>query len=305
MGTPLIAVQRAVQSSALAALNKTNPAQLASLIDAASDAIKRHCHRNFVQTTYTEYYSGAIYIKESLKLRNFPVQRIGEISTANVAMQVLNSGGSVQKATVETLPNGDFQLITTASGVVTTNVLPAATYITIGAMAAAINALGNGWGTSILSGASGSYANFPTTDLKTLQGACSALIGGCWLEIYENWYGWNTMAFWPDQEQDSNGVACFWRLDNESGEVWGRLPRGRLNLRINYTAGYSVIPASVQQACADLTQWLYQQGQANQAIKEAKLGNSSFMLNESAAWPPAIRDALSYFVAHDRVIYWD
>lgn len=301
----LITIPRAVQAPALAALSATNPAQLQSLVSAASDAIRRHCHRDFTLQSYQEFYSGGIYIKEPLKLRQFPVTAISGVNIANIAMQIINNGSVAQKAVVQTLANGDFQLTTTINGVVTTNLISAATNVMIGDVASAINGLGNGWGTSIYSGAAGSYAKFPTVDLKPLQGACSALVGGCYAEIYESWYGWNTVSFWPDETYESSGVASFWRLDNETGEIHSRLPRGRLNIRIDYTAGFATIPAAVQQACVDLAQWMYQVGSRDLSAKTLKLGVGMYEAADSRLWPATILNALSYYKAYDRTLYWD
>lgn len=301
----LITIPRSIQSAALAALGASSPAQLQFLVSAASDAIRRHCHRDFTQTAYSEYYSGGIYIKEPLKLRQFPVIGVSRVAIANIAIQVLNSGATAQRATIQTLANGDLQLVSVASGVATTSAVAAASNITIGAVAAAINGLGNGWGTSIYSGPAGSYALFPTTDLKPLQGASSCLVGGTYLEVYEDWYGWNTVSFWPDETYESSGVASFWRLDDETGEIHSRLPRGRLNIRIDYTAGFATIPASVQQACVDLAQWMYQSGSHDYALKAEKLGVASYEYANAPKWPATVLNALSYYKAYDRTAYWD
>lgn len=301
----LITTPRAVQNAQLAALGTTNLSQLQSLITAASDAIRRYCHRDFSLTSYSEYYSGGIYIKEPLKLRQFPVTQISRVAIANIALQVLNSGGANQRATIQTLANGDLQLTTVASGVVSTDTIAAASNLTIGAVATAINNLGNGWGTSIYSGPAGSYANFPTTDLRPLQGAVSCLIGGSYLEVFEDWYGWNTVSFWPDETYESSGVAAFWRPDNETGEIHGRLPRGKLNIRIDYTAGFATIPAAVQEACVQLVQWMYQSSLHDQTLKMEKLGVATYELGTSTKWPPSVLNALSYFKAYDRTLYWD
>lgn len=299
----LISSSRAQQNSTLAALGRSNPAYLASLITTASDAIRLHCHREFVVNSFSEYRNGGIYIREPLKLRQYPVKEISRFATMQPCLLIQNGSSVNQRAFVETLSNGDFKLTRVSSGATTPVTLAAATYVTVGAMAGAINALGNGWGTSILSGPVGAYNNFPTTDLKPLQGAASALVGGCWLEIAEDWYGWNSGSVWPDDRMDDvGGQSAFWRLDGESGELEGRFPRGKLNLRIDYTAGFDTVPASVQEACVQLCQWQYQSGQINQTLKSAKLGNTSAELNDSGKWPTFVRNALSYFVVHDRMI---
>lgn len=213
----LVNFDRCQTNSTLAALTG---AQLDALTNAASSAIRSYTHRDFTQTSYTEYYSGGVYIREPIHLRQYPVTEISRIATANKCLGVTNSGagGTVQRAVVETLSTGDIQLTSYASGVKTANTVSISSNVTVQAVANAINALGSGWGTSIYAGGNGSYALFPSADLKPLQGAFSAMVGGGFLEIYEDWYGWNTMAYWPDEEYEAG--AC-----NRSGDwmiSWAR-----------------------------------------------------------------------------------
>ena len=291
----LITIQRAIQNATLASVNSSNPAYLSSLIASATASIQRYCNRDFIQQAYSEYYTIGPYNREPMRLRQFPVARIQDVAIANRCIQVLNNGGAIQKATVETLANGDLQLVSTASGVVTTNVIPIASNITILAVTNAIGALGNGWSTATFSSAAGSYAGFPSADLKPLTGAMSAMVGGCYIDIYESWYGWNTAAgFWPDEEGSWGTSTPFWRLQEETGEIYGRLPRGQLGCRIRYVAGFATIPQDIQEACVQLTQNLYQQSLNNSSIKEAKLGNSSIVLN-STEWPAGVKMILDQY----------
>src|SRR5579864_6872546 len=120
----LITTSRATQNATLATLNSTNPSYLASLITAASDAVRRATHRDFSQTSYTEYYSGGIYIREPLRLRQFPVLEVTRIATnPRPALLVQNvDPGTNQRATVETTPTA-LQLVRVASANVTTSTL--------------------------------------------------------------------------------------------------------------------------------------------------------------------------------------
>src|SRR6185437_13561996 len=102
----LITSSRATQHTALSTLNSTNPAYLASLITTASDAIRRATHRDFSQTTYTEYHSGGIYVSEPLRLRQFPVLQISRVATTpKPALLIQNTDHATnQRATAETTP---------------------------------------------------------------------------------------------------------------------------------------------------------------------------------------------------------
>ena len=91
----LITISRAAQNPTLASLNATNPAYLASLVTAASDSIRRECGREFILAAFTEYHSGGIYIREPLRLRQYPVAEItrrGRESAGGAADSECRSG---------------------------------------------------------------------------------------------------------------------------------------------------------------------------------------------------------------------
>jgi hypothetical protein len=271
----LITSARAIQNPSLATLNVNNPSYLASLITAASDAVRGACHRDFSQTSYTEYYSGGIYVREPLRLRQFPVVEITRVATdPRPALLVQNvDGGPNQRATVETTPTS-LRVFRMASATPITNDLPFTTYPTLAQMAAAVNALGGGWASQVID----QFANWPSADLKPLQGAATALYGGRQLELYtedlQPFLSWPPGDPWG--EEAGYQSFCGWRLDDETGEVFGRFPRGQLNVRIDYTAGFASIPQAVQEACVQLALDLYNAGLVNSTLKKATLGNGSF-----------------------------
>jgi hypothetical protein len=279
----LITQSRATQNATLAGVNGTSASYLASLITAASDAVRGACHRDFSQTSYCEYYSGGIYIREPLRLRQFPVVEITRIATdPRAALLVQNvDGGTNQRATVETTPTA-LRLVRVASAVVTTTDLAFTTYPTLAQLAAAVNALGNAWSAQVID----AFANWPSADLKPLQGAATALYGGRQLELYSE--DLQPFATWPPGDpwgEEASGAQAFsgWRLDDETGEIYGRFPRGQLNVRIDYTAGFDTIPQPVQEACVQLVLDLYNAGLVNSTLKKATLGGGSFELKDQAS----------------------
>lgn len=303
--TPLADTTRASQNTTLAGLAVSNGAYLVNLLDAASTAIRRATGKDFTSTSYTEYHTVGPYIREPLQLRQYPVTRISRLAVANRCLQVLNSGngGTIQRATIETLSNGDIRYTTVASGVVTTNTLAAATYVTVQAMANAINALGNGWSTTIFSSAAGSYNLFPVVDLKTLQGASSAMVGGCYLDIYEDWYGWNNSAgFYPEGEGSWGSATSFWRLEPETGQLFIHAPRGQMILRVDYVAGYSTIPNDLQEATVELAQHLYQSGISNSTFSAYRIGQEAVTYRQK--WPSVVSSLIAPYTDHSRTFAW-
>lgn len=300
----LITVSRATQNAALSALNASNAAYLASLITAASDAIRRACNRDFSQSTYTEYYSGSgsSGTVEPLRLRQFPVTEITRVATSpRAALHVQNTDGlGNQRATVETTPTS-VRLLRVASASSVTVDLAFATYPTIALLAAAANALGGGWNATAV----GDFANWPSSELKPLQGAANALIGGRDLEVYTE--DLQPYLDWPpgDPSGDGGRGFCGWRLDDETGELFGRFPRGQLNVRIDYTAGFATIPQPVQEAAVQLVQDLYNAGLVNNTLKKAMLGAGSFELKsdtQTASLSGKVSMLLAPYVDHSKMI---
>jgi hypothetical protein len=281
----LITTDRAVQNAALAALQTSSPDYLASLITAASDIIRRRCNRAFVQNAYTEYYSGGIFQHAPIRLRQFPVLEVTRVAASpQPALRVMNlDSGTNQRATVETTASG-LTLFSMASGTPTAVSLAYATYPTIGALAGAINILGSGWSATVRPQAvTGDFSKWPSADFKPLQGAVSVLVGGACLEVYCE--DLQPMNCWPADAGDDGGAwsAAGWRLDAETGELFGRFPRGQLNIRIDYSAGFVTVPQPIQEATVQLVQDLYQASLVNNTLQKATLGASSIELKSDSS----------------------
>lgn len=298
----LITPSRTAQNPALAQLATTGPAYLASLISAASDAIRRACGRDFCLTSYSEYYNGGIYVREPLRLRQFPVVEITRVAAGpRRAMRVQNVDLLTnQRATVETTLNG-VRLVRVASAAVTTTDLAYASYPTLASIASAINALGAGWVATTSSG----FDKWPSADLKPLQGAVSAIPGGCDLELYTESIPPSSSLPFADPLSEA-AFSSGWRLDDETGEIYARFPRGQLNIRIDYRAGFAAVPQPVQEACVQLVQDLYQAGLVNNSLKKATLGSSSVELKNTsgaAQMSSKVKLLLSPYVDYSRVMF--
>lgn len=275
----LITTSRAAQNPALATLNGVNASYLASLMTAASAAIRSACRRDFSQASYTEYHSGGIYLREPIRLRQFPVLEITRVaSRPQPALRVQNADSTGnQRATVETTAAA-LRLFRVASATPVTNDLPFATYPTLGQLAAAVSALGAGWSAQVLGG----FSLWPAADLKPLQGAATALFGGYELELYTEQV--QPFLSWPPGDAcDAAPGPSGWRLDDETGELFARFPRGRLNVRVDYAAGFADIPQPVQEACVQLVLDLYNAGLVNTTLKKATLGGGSFELKDQTS----------------------
>ncbi|HET6251044.1 MAG TPA: hypothetical protein VFE47_25375 [Tepidisphaeraceae bacterium] len=301
----LITPSRAAQNPTLAALNSSNPAYLASLITAASDAVRRECRREFTLASYTEYHSGGIFIHEPLRLRQFPVAEITRVAAGpRPALLVQNTDAITnQRATVETTATS-LRLVRIASAVLSSSDLLFSAYPTIATLAAAVNGLGNGWSTTIR----GDFGNWPSADFKPMQGAVSALNGGRDLELYTEDVQPFLAGPYSAGEAEWEGFECAagWRLDEETGELFGRFPRGQLNIRIDYQAGYATVPQAVQEACVQTVQDLYQAALVNNTLQKATLGSSSITLKDTSTAPqmsPKVQLLLAPYTDYSKVIF--
>jgi hypothetical protein len=296
----LVSSDRAIENAVLAGLATANPSYFASLVSAASDAIRRECHREFTVRSYTEYHGG-VPNQRVLRLRQFPVVAITRVATATPALQVTNNGSAAQRATVATADTG-LMLVTVSSGVVSSTTLAYVSYPTLASVVSALAALGGGWAAQPLSGAYGSFASWPSADLRSNQGALTALAGGATLEIYQDYPASGSPAEgWADADASPGA----WRLDSQTGELFGHWPRGQLNIRIDYSAGFAVVPEAIQEACVQLAADLYGQSQLNGAIQNARVGSAAYSLNTSAralTRSPKIFGLIASYIAHDRVI---
>ncbi|HWE02445.1 MAG TPA: hypothetical protein VG326_08535 [Tepidisphaeraceae bacterium] len=281
----LITISRACQNPTLMSLSASNPAYLASLVTAASDSVRRECGREFLLAAFSEYHSGGIYIREPLRLRQYPVAEITRVAASPRAALLIQNfdDASNQRATFETTSTA-LRLVTVASAVLTTTDFLYATYPTVAQLAAAVNALGNGWSATVRN----DLTNWPSADFKPLQGAVSALNGGHDLEMYSEivqpftaWPSSGGDGDWDDGFQGASG----WRLDEETGELFGRFPRGQLNIRIDYRAGFVTTPQAIQEACVQLAQDLYQAALVNNTLQKSTLGASSVTLKNTSTAP--------------------
>jgi hypothetical protein len=267
--TDLIDTARASQNDALAALASSNADQLAALITAASDAIRKSCMRDFTLTDYTEYHSGAGYPNQLLQTREYPITAVSRVATSPTpVLTIVNTSTANQRATVATTSTG-LSLKRVASGVSTTSTLAYASYVTLTALADAVNALANGWTATV----SSSYGLWPSADLKPLQGAMAAVprSGGAVLEMYLEELSIVT-GNWSEGLYGSVDSGTGWRQDEETGQLFGWFPRGTMNIRVDYTAGYATIPEPIQQACVFLAADMYAADKRDGSLRSASLG---------------------------------
>ena len=310
----LITSARAVQGMQYYSDNTTTNAILQTLITACSDAIEKYCRRRFVSWTYDELYDGNG--DRRLLLRQYPIQSVQSVRYRPVTvLKVINNNTlQNQQARVQVTSVG-LQLTRTTSGVfVTETPLTWAAYPTLIALANAVNALGNGWAAQIVgdAGPTGDYGLWPSADLYvggsygdalegvgvlTSQGNLTARGQNAELKLhtYElagyQWdpRGWLLRAIpYTDPE-----------LLHPEDLIW---PVGVNNFRVQYTAGYSVVPEAVQEACARWVAYAYYLTQRDPPLARFSVsgaaGQDYAPVPLDHQPPPAIRALLAPYRRH-------
>lgn len=305
----LIDDNRAQLSSKLAALSLE---VRNTLVSAASGAVRDYCQNNISLESYSEYKNGGIYIREPLLLRHDPVTQITRVAANPVPSLMVSNTDTInnQRATIATddAGNGAINsviLYWVASAVPTTQPLSVVTYPTIGQMATAINAQGHGWSASVMPSGTIDLNKYPSSDLRPLQGATTCISGSpaylsAWLETISP-FG-NTP--WFDQGGDAFSGQTGWRLDAETGEMYGRFPRGQMNIRVDYTAGHATIPDQVQEAVVLMAIYLSQSENVNLLAQATRLGAASIEFRRFVDMPSQIKRLLDpYSRAASRALY--
>jgi hypothetical protein len=249
----LITSARAQYNINQSSFTATETSTIAALITAVTRAISKFCRRNFDTQTYDELYNGTG--DRRLVLRQFPLVSVARVAYGPIpVLRVSNTGAANQRATVAVTATG-LSLTRVASGTSTTDTsVTWASYPTLTQVAAAVNALGNGWSAVV---ADGSYANRASADLRAPQGALNAMnIQAPLLLHAQELSGYDIDA---DRGWLIRGPASAEMLDafdDPLPPTWF----GGLNFwRVVYTAGFATVPDDVQEACAEWVARLFWQ----------------------------------------------
>jgi hypothetical protein len=261
----LITLDRARQSVP-SAVNAEEPI-LATLITAASAAVRRYCRRDFNRADHDELIDGTG--RPVLALRQYPVLAVASVRTDPTAvLAITNTSSANQQARVAVTASG-VALTRVASGVATTTTVTFAGRPTLAELAAAIDALGHGWSVRVAAG----FANHPSADLVPPQGSANAKNAAARLVLHVVELG-------------------DYRIHAERGWLVrdaGWVP-GQGNYRVQYTAGHAVVPHDVQEAVAQLVASFFaERGRDQLKSSESSAGAYSYHVADSARWPRLVR----------------
>lgn len=251
----LIALEYATAALAGAGLTDAQLAHLPAAITAASRAVERYCRRTFTRGSRDERHVPAL--DGTVMLAQYPVNSVSRISAGReAALTITNASTSVQRATVafsfgasedhETglTPTG-LTLTRIVAGTAAADALLFSTHTTIATLAAAVDALGNGWAAEVL----GDFGSWSTSELVGGEAAQGAKAGAT-LDVFAD-----DLAAGEYSLDRSAGVlkVAGSATDAEAhhfDDDPDRIDRGEV--RVAYDAGYQTIPADLQDAVAEV-----------------------------------------------------
>src|SRR6516165_9335655 len=123
---------------------------ISTFITAASDLIEKWCKRRFVSQAYDELYNGTG--DRRLLLCEYPIQSVQSVRYRPVTvLKVINNNTGLNQQARVTVTSTGLTLVRVASGVKTTDTsVTWAGNPALNAVAAAVNALGNGWSAQVV-----------------------------------------------------------------------------------------------------------------------------------------------------------
>lgn len=279
-------------------------AALASKAAEASAAVRRYCgDRDFTRGTYTQVLTPAL--DGTVLLAQFPVNRVTRASGSRAAgLTIANTDRAGHtRATVGFSSTGDeatgiagtgLALGRVTGGLALESALAFAVYPTLGALAAAVNALGFGWTATV----GVNLAAWPSADLCGGDTARNAF-SGAELQVFAD----DLDDCRLDRATGLLAVGSRGGSARFDGPRWGPYQdpvsddlRGGGAVLVSYDAGFDLVPAPVQQATAIVGLALLDKLRIDSSLASASLGNTSFAWRDAeliAAIPRSARDLLS------------
>ncbi len=266
----------------------TEDSTINALVTAVSKAVRRYCKREFDSQQFDELYNGTD--DRRLALRQFPILSVARVAYGPAAaLRVTNTGAANQRATVAVTATG-LSLTRVASGTSSTDTsVTWATYPTLSQVAAAVNALGNGWGATVADG------NRAAADLRAPQGALNAMnvqaplllhsqeLSGYDIDANRGWLIRGPLAAEiKDAFNDPLMPAWFGGIN-----FW----------RVVYTAGYATVPDDVQEACAQWVAALFWQTKRDPGLSHESIPGA-VARTPLGTMPPGVKALLAPYRDH-------
>lgn len=246
---------------------------LESLIERATGFLERYCNRKLKSRSYSrEVYRGNG--SRNLALDQYPVTAVGRVSEGRTNAFYVTNTTATNNASIEITSSA---LKYTADG--TTTSLTLASYATINLLIAAINAL-SGWSATLISTTSGTRK---ATDLLVRPAMYCMSPTWAYCEIPNDELN-DYFILNPGEDRNYGVLEC------PAGWTRGE------EYCVDYTAGYTVVPYALEEACVLLVAYRYNQKSQDMSIKSESLGDYAYTRQDmSAALPIDIRDEIDLY----------
>ena len=287
-----------------------------ALISAASQLWRLACNeRYFDLRSLVEWHE--VSLDGYVRLWQEPVQIITRVQgVPQLALTIFNNSSSVQTAqayfSYTGYDGGYGSNAKTATGVILnwiSNGVPAAqanplfaTYSTLGQLATAINAVGSGWSAQV--------------NTNYSEWACTELTGGFVAQgctgysIPANGAQFNVLTdlttaklrprspmLYVGQQYGGNQEAQQWGPGGES--LWGSQEQNLGLVKVSYEAGFSTIPADVQNQVVRIVSWKLDLGVQELLLKSEEAGDYKYELDPEmvGALPKDVQQAVGRWKA--------
>lgn len=246
----LTTLSRVKEYLGIAPSTVTHDPKLTGLLSAASRAVAEYCQREFVyEADRVEYHNGG---GDYFQLALAPVTVSPKVEYAEACLSVRNSHADTYEALVNATDTG---LTLTRNG--SDSTLAYATYTTVTTLAAAVNALGNGWTATV----ENSNGSFPSSRIDGVRGVQPAKDDAATFYLFR-------------VKTPCHAVKATGKVD----VVYS--PYGWANVKVTYSGGYAIadMPENVQAATAALAGALYRMSsrETGAGLKREKLGQYEY-----------------------------
>lgn len=253
-------------------------AVLGSILDASCAFLDRTTNTpsgGFAVQSYDEVYQGTG--DHSLFLNAYPVTKIDRIASnpqpavsitnhdpdrgVRATVQVVGTPGNPVNLNSQYTSTG-LTLVRVKNAVTTTQTFTWLLYPTLTQLVAAINLVGNGWSAQV----QGGLDTWSSSDLRATQGAFGSSIATSYLSVH------------------LYDLPTF-HVNENTGEVLSEqgFPKGT-TYRVVFSAGYSVFPADLAEALAQLTASAFLHRNLNPNLQSESLGGYSYTTAAQQGW---------------------
>ncbi len=256
-------------------------AVLATIQEGVESWVQNYCHRSFSETSYSEQYDTYNSRHESggylLTLKNYPITAITRVAAGTQDAVTIKNTNTYTTAVISISTTG----ITLIKDGVSDTTIIFSSYATLGTVVNAINALGNGWVATL---ASSDYSSYLSSELIKSYGRSCINNNNIYLQIpYE--------------------ASSDFEVDADKGQIYFPygLASGKFYLRIDYSAGYDIIPSDLSMCIKILIQSIWQKREETSfPLASYRLGElTEQMWKDNYGIPPEVFGILNL---HKRIL---